>query len=183
MTFNLSSVQTNYQKYILLFVGIIIWIKIPIVGVLPLLLFVFLNRSSKSYSLDSLLNNSILLLVAVTISLFCCLIDIQADTEQYLIAYRDCNGDNPVECFQSAKFPFEPGFYFLASILFIICNGSELGFLLLWSFIINFLTFFVICKGVSKKYYALLIFVVLLNPAFYLQAFIMRQFISSTFFL
>ncbi|MBD2522596.1 EpsG family protein [Nostoc sp. FACHB-133] len=183
MTFNLSSVQTNYQKYILLFVGIIIWIKIPIVGVLPLLLFVFLNRSSKSYSLDSLLNNSILLLVAVTISLFCCLIDIQADTEQYLIAYRDCNGDNPVECFQSAKFPFEPGFYFLASILFIICNGSELGFLLLWSFIINFLTFFVICKGISKKYYALLIFVVLLNPAFYLQAFIMRQFISSTFFL
>ena len=183
MTFNLSSVQTNYQKYILLFVGIIIWIKIPIVGVLPLLLFVFLNRSSKFYSLDSLLNNSILLLVAVTISLFCCLIDIQADTDQYLIAYRDCNGDNPVECFQSAKFPFEPGFYFLASILFIICNGSELGFLLLWSFIINFLTFFVICKGVSKKYYALLIFVILLNPAFYLQAFIMRQFISSTFFL
>ncbi|MBD2562668.1 MULTISPECIES: EpsG family protein [Nostoc] len=183
MNFNLSNVQTNYQKYILLFFGIIIWLNIPIIGVLPLVLFVFLNRNSKSYSLDSLLNNSILLLVAVTVTLFCCLIDIQADTEQYLIAYRDCNGDNPIECFQSDIFPFEPGFYFLASILFIICNGSDLGFLLFWSFIINFLTFFVICKGFSKKYYALLIFFVLLNPAFYLQAFIMRQFMSSAFFL
>ncbi|MBN3908049.1 MAG: EpsG family protein [Nostoc sp. NMS1] len=183
MNFNLSSIQTNYQRYIFLFIGIIIWIQIPIIGVLPLLLFVFINSNSKFYSLDSLLNNSILLLVAVTVTLFCCLIDIQADTEQYLIAYRDCNGDNPIECFQSANFPFEPGFYFLASLLFIICNGSELGFLLSWSFIINFLTFFVICKGISKKYYALLILFVLLNPAFYLQAFLMRQFISSTFFL
>lgn len=166
MDFNLSSVQTNYQKYFLLFVGIIIWLNIPIIGVLPLVLFVFLNRNSKSYSIDSLLNNSILVLVAVTIALFCCLIDIQADTEQYLIAYRDCNGNNPVECFQSANFPFEPGFYFLASILFIICNGSDTGFLLFWSFIINLLTFFVICKGFSKNYYALLIFFILLNPAF-----------------
>ncbi|MEJ6486370.1 EpsG family protein [Nostoc punctiforme UO1] len=183
MTLNLLIVKSNYQKYILLFAGIIIWLKIPIIGVLPLLFFVFLNRNSKSYSLDSLLNNSILLLVAVTVTLFCCLIDIQADTEQYLIAYRDCNGDNPIECFQSANFPFEPGFYFLASILFIICNGSDFGFLLFWCFIINFLTFFVICKGFSKKYYALLIFFILLNPAFYLQAFIMRQFMSSTFFM
>jgi hypothetical protein len=183
MTLNLSIVKTNYQKYIFLIFGICIWVKIPIVGILPLLLFVFFNRNSKSYSLDSLFNNSILLLVAITVTLFSCLIDIQADTEQYLIAYRDCNGDNPIECFQSTNFPFEPGFYFLASFLFIICNGSELGFLLSWSFIINFLTIFVICKGVSKKYYALLIFFILLNPAFYLQAFLMRQFISSTFFL
>lgn len=183
MTFNLSSVQTNYQKYIFLFVGISIWLKIPIIGILPLLLFVFLNRNSKSYSLDSLLNNSILLLVAVTITLFCCLIDVQADTQEYLRAYRDCNGDNPIECFQSTEFPFEPGFYFLASLLYIICNGSEMGFLLSWSFIINFLTCFVICKGLSKKNYALLIFFVVLNPAFYLQAFIMRQFLSSAFFL
>ncbi|AFZ26720.1 hypothetical protein Cylst_4652 [Cylindrospermum stagnale PCC 7417] len=71
MNLNLSIVQTNYQKYIFLFVGICIWVKIPIVGVLPLLLFVFLNKNSKSYSLDSLLNNSILLLVAVTVTLFC----------------------------------------------------------------------------------------------------------------
>lgn len=183
MNFNLSIVQTNYQKYIFLFVGICIWVKIPIVGVLPLLLFVFLNRNSKSYSLDSLLNNSILLLVAVTVTLFCCLIDIQADTELYLIAYRDCSGDNPIECFQSTNYPFEPGFYFLASLIFIICNGSDMGFLLSWSFIINFLTIFVICKGFSQKNYALLIFLVLLNPTFYLQAFIMRQFISSAFFL
>ncbi|OYD98952.1 hypothetical protein CDG77_03675 [Nostoc sp. 'Peltigera membranacea cyanobiont' 213] len=183
MTFNLSSIQTNYQKYIFLIIGICLWIKIPIIGVLPLLLFVFINKNSKSYSLDSLLNNSILLLVAVTVTLFCCLIDIQADTEQYLIAYRDCNGNNPIECFQSTNYPFEPGFYFLASLLFIICNGSEMGFLLSWSFIINLLTFFVICKGISKNYYALLVFFVILNPAFYLQAFLMRQFISSTFFL
>ncbi len=183
MTSNLSIVKTNYQKYICFFIGICIWVKIPIIGVLPLLLFVFLNRNSKSYSLDSLLNNSILLLVAVTATLFCCLIDVQADTQEYLRAYRDCNGDNPIECFQSTEFPFEPGFYFLASLLFIICNGSEMGFLLSWSFIINFLTFFVICKGFSKKNYALLILFVLLNPAFYLQAFLMRQFISSTFFL
>lgn len=183
MTSNLSIVKTNYQKYICFFIGICIWVKIPIIGVLPLVLFVFLNRNSKSYSLDSLLNNSILLLVAVTATLFCCLIDVQADTQEYLRAYRDCNGDNPIECFQSTEFPFEPGFYFLASLLFIICNGSEMGFLLSWSFIINFLTFFVICKGFSKKNYALLILFVLLNPAFYLQAFIMRQFLSSAFFL
>lgn len=183
MNFNLSSIQTNYQKYIFLIIGICLWVKIPIIGVLPLLLFVFINKNSKSYSLDSLLNNSILLLVAVTVTLFCCLIDIQADTEQYLIAYRYCNGNNPIECFQSSNYPFEPGFYFLASLLFIICNGSEMGFLLSWSFLINLLTFFVICKGISQKYYALLIFFVILNPAFYLQAFLMRQFISSTFFL
>ena len=130
----------TYIKYIFILIGMALWINAPILGIFPILLFVFLNHNSdEEYDQNSsnnvIVNNFLLLLVVLTLTFFCALVDIQADTLEYVNEYQQCRNINPVECFQSRPYPFEPGFYLLSYVFFSISNGSNLGFLLLWSFV------------------------------------------------
>jgi EpsG family len=183
-----NTIKYNYLKYVFILIGMPLWINIPILGIFPILLFVFLNSPSdyefQGKSNNFLINNFLLLIVVLTVTLFCALIDIQApDTAEYLSEYQLCRKIDPIECFQSRPHPFEPGFYLFSYAFFTIANGSNVGFLLLWSFMTNALAIFFICKKIAPKYYALVIIFMLLNPAFYTQTFLMRQFVSVTFLL
>jgi hypothetical protein len=183
-----NTIKYKHLKYIFILIGMPLWINIPILGIFPILLFVFLNSPSNyefhGKSNNFLINNFLLLLVVLTVTLFCSLIDIQApDTAEYLSEYQKCRNINPIECYQSRPYPFEPGFYLFSYALFTVTNGSNLGFILLWSFTTNTLAIFFICKKIAPKHYALVIIFMLLNPAFYTQTFLMRQFISVTFLL
>ncbi len=177
-----QKVEVNLPILILV-LGLLVWVYVPIVGIFPLLLFVHLNKSYGNKKIEHLIKNIILLIVLFTVTVFCCSIEIYLDTAVYVNEYKRCAGDYFVECIEQTSETFEPAFYFLSSLFFILSRGSERGFLFLWSFTINFLTIFIICKGFSKKYHALLVMLTLGNPAFYMQTFLMRQFMAVSMFL
>jgi EpsG family len=182
MTIKLGLMQkVELNLPVILFVSaLLVWVYVPIVGIFLLLLFVHLDRNSK---IGKPIKNIIFLIAALTVTIFCSSIDISSDTAIYLEEYKFCTDLYFIDCIEKTTQSFEPGFYLLSSLFSVVSGGSERGFLFLWSLTINFLTIFIICRGFSKKYQALLVILVLINPAFYFQTFLMRQFMATSLFL
>ncbi|QFS43256.1 EpsG family protein [Nostoc sphaeroides] len=170
-----SKPRSSYLKTVFLLLALAIWMVVPIIGIFPLLIYVELNYKNK------IINHFLLAIVVITLSVFNSSIYIHSDTENYLTAYEECGITSWLSCLENAK--FEPFFYILSYPVFYFSNGSRIAFLIFWSLLINTLTIFIICKAFSKKHAALLIIIVLLNPTFYTQNFLMRQFMANTLFL
>jgi hypothetical protein len=183
MSYNatLGDSKNIYLKYTLLCLALSTWMLIPILGIFPILLFIHFNSRRESF-VQKTINTVLLLLVIITVSIFGTLISYQVDTVVYLNAYRDCGAYTISFCLENAK--FEPLFYLIAYPIFKISGGSEIVFLILWSFLINCLMVFLVCNFIlSKKYKYICIILILLSPAFYVQNVLMRQYMANTLLL
>jgi hypothetical protein len=173
------SYHNSYLKYVLLFLGLIVWIIIPIIGIFPLLLFIHFNLNSKKNKI-SVLNLSILILIAVTTAIFTSSQNIISDTAAYVTRYGDLGQYSPFEL------AYGKGVEFILPLLsypiYIISNGSKYSFLFCWSLFINLATIYIAIK-LSRENFALILFYTIANPAFFLQIFLIRQFIASIFVL
>ncbi len=167
----------------LLVLGFALWVWCPIIGIFPLLFFVYLDENFGNNKFGNIVKNLIFLLVLFTITIFCSTREFVLDTSNYVNEYNLCGGKFFIECIEETTELFEPAFFFLSSLFFMISGGSEIGFIFLWSLTINSLVIFVICKGFSTKYQPILIMLTICNPSFYFQTFLMRQFMGITLFL
>ena len=185
--YNFVLEQFKSYKLVVLFFGLAIWVFIPIVGIFPLLLFVQLNLLSQQKHRDrSLLgfgiNNIVLLLVALTITIFVSSFNIWGDTSIYIWDYKnlDITGIFGVKKYGSG---WEFMTFLLAYPTFILSNGSEFWFLFNHCLIINLLITFVISQSFSKNYYPLLLIFIFSTNLYYGQVFYMRHFLSNVFLM
>jgi hypothetical protein len=170
------------QATLLLAIGI--WLVSPIFGVLALLLSLqVLGLSAVNRTIYEVLLNAIFLLVCITLAMFCGSIEPFGDTANYLQEYRACGALSFTDCLFTLDTPYEPGLYILAYPIFHLFDGADRPFILVWSFIINFVLFFLVCKPLSSKYAPLLGLTVVTNMLFYGHTFYMRQYMSTAFIL
>lgn len=169
-------INTN-DKAIFLFLGLALWVFIPILGVLPLLFFTHFNRKK-----NSKLNFLITLLVILTITIFVSSLDIFSDLAVYIDNYERLGTKTPFEISGGGGFEF---ILWLASYpIYIISHGSRYAFIFFWSFVFNALTFLVITKGFSPRNYGLLSLFIVSNPSFIgYQGFLVRQYLATLIFL
>ncbi|GAB4534525.1 MAG: hypothetical protein Tsb0014_20810 [Pleurocapsa sp.] len=166
-------------KLPLLFFGLAIWVIVPIVGILPLLLFVQLDllqyRSKKKKILS--LNNLILLLVILTIAIYVSSFDIFGDTQNYLKIYQTLDTEGPFDnYFSSDRYEFV--LFIVLDLFHKLTNGSPYLCLFLFSLLINCLVVFYISKKLSAKYYPTLLILLFANYSYYSHIFYMRQALS-----
>jgi hypothetical protein len=173
------SYHNSSLKYVLLFLGLIVWIIIPIIGIFPLLLFIHFNFNSKKNKINGL-NLVILILIAVTTAIFTSSQNIISDTAVYVTNYEDLGRYSPFELAHGKGVEFI--LPLLSYPIYIISNGSRYSFLFCWSLFINLATIYIAIK-LSKENFALILFYTIANPVFFIQIFLMRQFIASTFVL
>jgi hypothetical protein len=167
------------QASLLLSVGI--WILVPVIGVIFLLASLqLLSFSQANRERYNFIQNSVFLVACVTLSMFCASIDPFQDTYNYIQEYQSCGRTTFVDCLLNPDTPYEPGLYLLAYPIFKIFDGSNQAFLLIWSFLMNFILFFYVCKPLSDKYAPLLGFTLATNLVFYSHTFYMRQFMSMS---
>lgn len=180
-TFNkIGNIQNLSQLRLpMLFFGLAMWVVTPIMGNIPILLSIQLDLlKSKSRRPKLLtLNNLLLVLVVLSLTIYISSIEIFADTKVYLDVYQtlDTKGifDNE---FVRDRYEFVL-FLFLYPI-HILTDGSEYLCLFLFSLISNSIVVFYISKKFSKKYYPTLLIIVFSTFFYYSQVFYMRQFLS-----
>ena len=168
--------SNSKSKYVLLSLGLLIWIFAPIIGIFPLILFVHFNRSQDRTVPP--LNLIVLAVIALTTTIFISSQTIISDTAFYIETYEKLGTHNPFEL------AYGSGVEFMLPLLmypvYLVSHGSRYVFLFCVSLLINLAAFY-ICFKFSKKNFALLIFFTITSPSFVFQIFIMRQFISCVF--
>lgn len=168
----------------ILFFGLALWVVIPIMGIFPILLSIQLDllkpRRQKPKLLS--LNNCLLILVILSVTIYVSSFHIFADTRVYLDIYRslDTKGifDNYI-----VKDRYEFVLFLFLYPINIITNGSEYWCLLIFALFINSIVVFYISKHFSVKYYPSILIIVFSTFFYYSQIFYMRQFLSIMFVL
>ena len=163
----------------MLFFGLAMWVVTPIMGNIPILLSIQLDllKSKQPKSKLLTLNNLLLVLVVLSVSVYISSIEVFADTKVYLDVYRtlDTKGifDN---LFFKDRYEF--GLFLLLYPIHILTDGSEYLCLFLFSLISNLTLVFYISKKFYSKYYPTLLIIVFSTFFYYSQVFYMRQFLS-----
>jgi hypothetical protein len=169
--------------YTLLCWGITVWLMVPILGIFPMLLYIQLdlltNKRKKKH--NNLLDNFILVLIVLSLSIFCSSLTVYSDTEVYVDTYKSLDWNELFNLSYGNGLEFMT--FVLAYPIHSLTNGSPYWFLLNQSLIINALVVFVISKKISEKYYPLLLIIVFATSWYYTQVFLMRQVLSLTFLL
>ena len=168
----------------MLFFGLAVWVVIPIIGIFPILLSIQLDllkpRRQKPKLLS--LNNLLLILVILSITIYVSSFDIFADTRVYLDIYRtlDTKGifDNYI-----VKDRYEFVLFLFLYPINILTDGSEYWCLLIYALFVNSVVVFYISKHFSAKYYPSILIIVFSTFFYYCQIFYMRQFFSIMFVL
>ena len=166
-------------KLPMLFFGLAIWVVTPIIGNIPILLSIQLDllktRRRKPKFLT--LNNLLLVLVVLSLTIYISSFEIFADTKVYLDIYKtlDTKGifDNYI-----AKERYEFGLFLLLYPLHILTDGSEYLALFFFSLISNFIVTFYLSKKLSDKYYPTILLIIFSTFFYYSQLFYMRQFLA-----
>jgi hypothetical protein len=177
---------SNYSIVVLL-LGLAVWIWVPIVGIFPLLLSVQLNllKSDKLSKKIVFLNNLVLILVVFTISVFLSSYTVVSDTVTYVQEYQQLDKLSPFDLARGNGFEFVS--LLLVYPVYYLTNGSVYAFLFTQALIINTLVVFVISKGLSKKYYPVLLMIVCSSStgtfSYYSQMLFMRHFLSNIFLM
>ncbi|MGF1590474.1 MAG: EpsG family protein [Pleurocapsa sp.] len=165
------------DKAVVLFLGLALWVFIPILGIFPLIFFIHLNQKSRSK-----LNVVVTLLVILTITIFVSSADIISDLAVYVDNYGNLATKNPFEI--SGALGIECLLWLVSYPIYILSNGSNYAFVFFWSFLANALTFFVIAKGFSSRNYGLLLLFIVSNPIYIgFQGFLVRQYFANLIFL
>lgn len=167
----------KYDKLIVLLLGLALWLVIPILGIFPLILFIHLNKKSKSK-----LNFLVSLIVILTITTFVSSTDVVSDLAVYVDNYRQLKNKSPFEISggQGLEFVMWAASY----PIYKISNGSNYAFIFFWCFVFNAVTFWVIAKGFSPKNYGLLLLFIVANPVYFsFQIFLVRQYLATLLFL
>ncbi len=177
---------TQY-KYIVLCFGLALWLLSPMIGIFPLLLFVQLNvfQEDRIYRAgDRLfnLNNLILLLIVLTITIFVSSFEPFSDTKFYIDDYRNLDDTGPFGVKKYGR-GFEFVMFLLAYPTFFLSNASEYWFIFNHALFINVLVTFFIAPSFSKKYYPLVLIFVFSVNLYYSEVFYMRQFLSNVFLM
>lgn len=165
----------------MLFFGLAMWIVVPIIGNIPILLSIQLSLLQRKQLKTSLLSidNILLLLVVLSLTIYISSFHVFADTKIYLDIYDtlDVKGifDN---VFFKDRYEFV--LFLLLYPIHILTNGSEYLCLFLFSLIMNLAIIFYISKKLSPKYYPTLLIIVFSTHFYYSQVFYMRQFLSIT---
>lgn len=165
------------DKAIFLFLGLGLWVFIPILGIFPLILFIHLNHKK-----NSKLNIFISLLVILTITIFVSSMDIISDTAIYVDNYRNFATKTPFEISGSGGLEFV--LWLVSYPVYKISHGSNYAFVFFWFLVFNALTFWVIAKGFSPRNYGLLLLFIVSSPAYLgFQGFLVRQYLATLIFL
>lgn len=165
------------DKAIFLFLGLALWVFIPILGIFPLMFFVHLNQKPKSK-----LNVLVTLLVILTITIFVSSADVISDLAIYVENYGDMAKENPFEVSGAQGFEFL--MWLISYPIYLLSNGSNYAFIFFWSFFLNTLTFFVVAKGFSPRNYGLLLLFIISNPIYFgFQCFFVRQYFATLLFI
>ncbi len=165
------------DKAIFLFLGLALWVFIPILGIFPLIFFIHLNQKPKSK-----LNVIVSLLVILTITIFVSSADIISDLAVYVDNYGKLDTESPFEI--SGALGLECLLWIASYPIYILSNGSNYAFIFFWSFFANAITFFVIAKGFSPRNYGLLLLFIVSNPIYIgFQGFLVRQYFATLIFL
>ncbi len=169
--------SSKNDKAIFLFLGLALWVFIPILGIFPLIFFIHLNQKSKSK-----LNVLVSLLVIFTITIFVSSADVISDLAVYVDNYSKLNSKTPLEI--SGALGLECLLWIASYPIYILSNGSNYAFIFFWSFFANAVTFFVIAKGFSPRNYGLLLLFIVSNPIYIgFQGFLVRQYFATLIFL
>lgn len=169
-------INTN-DKAIFLFLGLALWVFIPILGIFPLLFFTHLNRKE-----NSKLNLLVILLVILTITILVSSQNIISDLAVYIYHYEKLGTQTPFEISGSQGIEFV--FWLVSYPIYIISHGSRYAFIFFWAFVFNALTFLVITKGFSPRNYGLLSLFIVSTPSFIgFQGFLVRQYLATLIFL
>lgn len=166
-------------KLPLLFLGLAVWVVVPILGVFPLLMFIQLDllRSKKTEKGIFSLNNIILALVVLTIVVYVSSFDVFADTKVYLDIYERLGRRGPFDnYFSQSRFEFVLFLFFYP--IYWLSNGSTYWCLVIFALFTNSLITFHISKKLSPRYYPTLLIILFSNFMYYSQVFYMRQFFS-----
>lgn len=165
------------DKVIFLFLGLALWFVIPILGIFPLLFFVHLNQKPKSK-----LNAVVTLLIVLTITIFVSSADIISDLAIYVDNYNNLARETPFEA--SGVGGLEFLLWLVSYPVHRISGGSNYAFVFFWSFLFNFLTFFVIARGFSPRNYGLLLLFIISNPIYIgFQCLFIRQYFATMLLL
>jgi hypothetical protein len=171
--------RLSQLKLPLLFLGLAIWVVVPIVGILPLLLFVqldLLQSKPKKRKILSL-HNLVLFLIILTATIYVSSFDVFADTETYLRIYQKLDTEGPFKnYFSSDRHEFV--LFIILDLIHKLTNGSFYWCLFLFSLLINGLVVFYISKNFSAKYYPTLLILIFSNYTYYSHIFYMRQALS-----
>lgn len=182
--------QLTPYKLVFLFIGLTLWLFLPIVGIFPLLFFIQLNilnkngivRLKKKKQKLLNLNNCLLLLIVLTVTIFISSFDPFKDTLIYINDYFNLDDTGPFGITKYGR-GLEFVTFLLAYPTFFLSNGSEYWFLFNHSLIINLLIVFGISRGFSKQYYPLILIFVFSINLYYSQVFYMRHFLSNVFLM
>ncbi len=162
-----------------LFFGLAMWVATPIMGNIPILLSIQLSLlSSRRQKRDLLsINNLLLVLVALSTTIYISSFHVFADTRNYLEVYDslDVKGIFDNDFFRDR---YEFVLFLLLYPINILTDGSEYLCLFIFSLIANFTVVFYISKNLSSKYYPTLLIIVFSTFFYYSQVFYMRQFLA-----
>jgi hypothetical protein len=164
-------------------IGLAIWLVVPIMGIFFLLFSIQLNllRVKKTKQRFLSLNQIILFIVILTISIYTSSFEVFADTQQYLKAYEDFGVYSPLDNYYSQRYEFV--LFLFAYPIYLISNGSSYWFLFIYSFFVNSFLVFQVAQKISNKYYPLFLIILFSTFMYYSQIFYMRQFLSITFLM
>lgn len=171
-------------KLPVLFFGFAVWVSFPILGIIPLLLAIQLDllRPSKKCSKLLSLNNLVLILIILTISLYLTSIDAFADTKVYLDIYDNLDRQSPFDNYIS-KDRFEVVLFLFFAVIHYLSNESTFWCLFSFALFNNSVIVFYISKNLSPRYYPTLLIILFSSYFYYSQVFYMRQFFSLVFVL
>jgi hypothetical protein len=172
---------TNYRLEILIF-GLILWLFFPIIGIFPILLYIQLNilvpnKNKRIKNKKSWINNILLLLVVLTVTIFISSLKPYADTLVYLRNYSELDQTGPFGVGYGRGLEFMT--FLLAYPTYLLSNGSPYLFLFNHALFINLIITFIIAKNLSKQFYPLLLALVFSGYLYYTQVFYMRQFLAN----
>jgi hypothetical protein len=177
---------TEYS-YVVLCFGLALWLFSPMLGIFALLFFVQLNvlkeerLDRESHKIFNI-NNLILLLVVLTITIFASSFDPFEDTNVYIDDYGNLD-DTGIFGVKKYGRGFEFVMFLLAYPTFLLSDGSEYWFIFNHALFINILVTFLIAPSFSKRYYPLVLIFVFSVNLYYSEVFYMRQFLSNVFLL
>lgn len=165
------------DKLIVLLLGLTLWLIMPILGIFPLILFIHLNKKSKSK-----LNVLVSLAVILTITIFVSSTDIISDLAVYVDNYGNLDKQTPWEISGGQGLEFV--MWLVSYPIYVISDGSNYAFVFFWCFVFNALVFWVIARGFSPNNYGLLLLFIVANPVYFsFQIFLVRQYLATLIFL
>ena len=171
-----SEIARN-DKIIVLMLGLALWLVMPILGIFPLILFIHLNKKSKSQ-----LNFIVSLAVILTITIFVSSADIISDLAVYVDNYGNLDKQSPWEISGGQGLEFV--MWLVSYPIYVISDGSNYAFVFFWCFVFNALVFWAIARGFSPNNYGLLLLFIVANPIYFsFQIFLVRQYLATLMFL